>query len=410
MKQVLAKIQPSPQERKQVKTITTTFLTALNKHLKYAKALVGGSAAKGTWLSGGHDIDIYALFEYKKFKGKSGELSELLVKSLRKAFPQQKIERLHGSRDYFQIHYEHYVFEVVPIIKISKAEDALNITDISPLHAQWVNKQGKAIKPEIMLAKQFCKANRCYGAESFIAGFSGYVLEILIAYYGSLKKLLQASLKWKKKEVIDPSTFFPKRDALFHMNKSKQQSPIIVIDPVDKSRNAAAALNLEQMKVFQSLARKYLKKPSGTYFEKEEFSLEKLQKQSKSNHLVYLEVAPLPGKHDVVGAKLLKVFTHLKRELMRYIIVKADWEWEKLYFIVKEKKLPAMEIRQGPPIKLKEFVKDFKKKNKNAFVKNGKIAAKVEVMHPKLEDFVKHALKHPYVQERIKKVKKIVIL
>ncbi len=53
---------------------------------------------------------------------------------------------------------------------------------------------------------------------------------------------------------------------------------------------------------------------------------------------------------------------------------------------------------------MKEFVKDFKKKNKNNYVSSGHVMAKVKRKYPKLDDFVKDVFKDEYVKERVKKV------
>jgi len=73
------------------------------------------------------------------------ELSDLLEKKLKSAFKSKKISRLHGSRDYFQIKENDFTTEIIPILDIKKAEQAEKITDVSPLHAEWVNKKGKSL-------------------------------------------------------------------------------------------------------------------------------------------------------------------------------------------------------------------------------------------------------------------------
>ncbi|MBI4147259.1 CCA tRNA nucleotidyltransferase [Candidatus Woesearchaeota archaeon] len=418
MKQVLLRIKPNKEEEKQFITVTDSFLKALNSTLgAEAKAILGGSGAKGTWLSGNHDIDIFVLFDYKKYADGSAELSGLLEKALKKAFPKEKIARLHGSRDYFQLSYQKLMFEAVPILKITKAEQACNITDISPLHSQWVNKHAAKSKDDIRLLKQFCKANNLYGAESYIGGFSGYVLEILTAYYGSFEKVLKASQKWKEKEVIDPSKFYQTKElALFHINSSKLQSPLVVVDPVDKTRNAAAALSMERFLLFKEAAKKYLQRPAEEFFAKEKITIDSLQKKYKGKGtLVFLTLSPAEGKEDVVGAKILKVFEFLQEKLCDFGLIHGGRAWDKgqdaqLYFVAKKTELPAEEVRMGPPLKMTEYVEDFKKKNKNTFVESGRIKAKVKVEHPKLKDFVAALLKDEYVKERIKGVKDLKVI
>ncbi len=180
MNPFIAAIKPTLDEEKRVKAVTVSFLKKLNANLTDATAILGGSGAKGTWLSGNHDLDIFVLFPLRKYASRSGELSDIIGPVLQKLFPQQQLKRVHGSRDYFQLMYEGFNIEVVPILKIARAEQAVNITDVSPLHTKWVSAKSAAIKDEILLAKQFCKAQSLYGAESYITGFSGYVLEILV--------------------------------------------------------------------------------------------------------------------------------------------------------------------------------------------------------------------------------------
>src|SRR3989344_5685574 len=418
LKLVLQKIKPGKDEQKKFSTATASFLKSLNAALgKDGTAILGGSGAKGTWLSGNHDVDVFVLFDYKKYVDRSAELSALLEAALQKAFPKISIERLHGSRDYFQLWYQGLMFEIVPIIKISKAEQARNITDISPLHSAWVNKNAAKIKDEIRLLKQFCKANNLYGAESYIGGFSGYVLEILTAQYGSFEKVLKATQRWKEKDVVDPSKFYPTKElALFHINTSKLQSPLIVVDPVDKSRNAAAALSMEKFLLFKELAKKYLQKPAEEFFVKEKITLASLQQKYKGKGtLVFVIVVPTEGKEDAVGGKLLKVFEFLREKMHAFGLVHGGWTWDKgqevlFYFVAKKKELPSEEIRVGPPLKLKEYVEDFKKKNKNTFEEKGRMMAKVKVENPKLKDFVNALLKNEYVTERVEKIKKMEVV
>lgn len=410
---ILSKIKPKPAETKKFQRITAQFLKKLNQQLKpaRAKAILGGSGEKDTWLSGSHDIDIFVQFDYDKYKSQSPTLSDILEDALKKTFP--NVKRLHGSRDYFQLQYQTYLFEVVPILKITKASQSLNITDISPLHAQWIKKTPQKIKDEIRLAKQFAKANNCYGAESYISGFSGYVIEILTVFYGSFEKLLQAASKWESKDIMDIKKYYKKHEVFKKINSSKLRSPLIVIDPVDKTRNAAAALSIEKFLLFKQKAADFLQKPELKFFEKEKISFKKLEKGTLHN-LVYLEINPLTGKNDVVGTKLLKVFQYLKKKLVPFKFQEAGWEWDEknkavFYFILEKKQILPYTIRTGPPLKLEEYVKEFKKKHKETFEERGRVSAKIPIKNFLLKDFVKDILKDTYVKERIKGIKKITI-
>ena len=262
LSEVLSDIRPTKEYEKEILDKANKIINKINKDIKHAKAVLGGSGAKGTWLKT-FDADIFVKFNYGKFKDKSNKLSDILGKFLKKSF---KATRLHGSRDYFQIKQQKFTFEIVPILEIKKAEQAKNITDVSPLHSNFVLKH-KKLTDEIRLTKQFFKAAKVYGAESYIHGFSGYVCEILTVYYGSFIKLMKYIPKWKEKTVIDIKHYYKNKNIFIEINQSKLTSPLIIIDPVQKDRNAAAALDYEKFEVLKHRAKEFLKKPSKEFFE-----------------------------------------------------------------------------------------------------------------------------------------------
>ena len=101
LQNVLKIIKPSEKEEKEVQDKINPVLYKINKSLKDAKAILGGSGVKGTWLKQANDADIFVKFNYNKYKDKSAEISNILEKILKnKKF---KVSKLHGSRDYFQI-------------------------------------------------------------------------------------------------------------------------------------------------------------------------------------------------------------------------------------------------------------------------------------------------------------------
>ncbi len=411
IKEVLAKVKPSEEEESKFRSNVGEFIKKTKAALGDARAILGGSGAKGTWISGVYDIDIFVLFPYNKYRERSSELADMLENRLKKNF--KKYVRLHGSRDYFQINIGSYLFEIVPILSIKNSKEAINITDVSPLHAGFVVKNSNdKLRDDIRLAKQFCKAAKCYGAESHIQGFSGYVLEILVIYYGGFIGLLKNAVKWQEREVIDIKKHYKRsKDVFTSINFAKLHSPLIIIDPVDKKRNAAAALNRDKFYVFKERAKQFLAKPSNELFVKEEVSFESLKTKYKNDNLAYTEVKSLKGKEDVVGSKLLAVFGHLKHKLKEFRIIKADWDFDhdkgigKFWFAVEKKELDKYEIRSGPPVKLKKYADDFKKKHKMAYMKDGRLFAKVPRTNNKIEGYVKEILKDGYIQDRIKEVK-----
>tara|TARA_Y100000034_G_scaffold135055_1_gene205497 strand:- start:820 stop:2031 length:1212 start_codon:yes stop_codon:yes gene_type:complete len=396
---VLKSITPDKGETKAILSTAKNFVKKLNSKLKEGKAVLGGSIAKGTWLSGDYDIDIFAMFN-KEYIDK--DISGILEKKLKSLKPIKisGIRKVKGSRDYFQIRQDPYTFEVVPIIKISRADKAENITDISPLHTKWLKKKtNKKLLNEIRLTKAFCKSNKLYGAESYIKGFSGYSLEILTVYYGGFEKLMKAASKWKNGLKIDIEKHYQ------GLNQSKV-SPLIIIDPVQHDRNTSAALSENKFNLFIDIAKKFNRNPSPRFFERKKLDLEDLK------GAVVLAVAPLSGKEDVVGSKLLKAFEFIGKRLKEegFKIGDYDWEWNKtaiFWYFVKNKKLSINYKHFGPPIKEDDHLEKFRKKySKNPLKKQGsRVYVELTRDKPYVMDYLKVLIKHSYLKGKVKGIK-----
>lgn len=371
-KEISNLINPSKKEIKKVNSVTKEVFNKIEKKIKEegitAQPFLGGSVAKETWLPGTSDIDLFLRFDYEKYKSKSNELSDLLEKILEDF----NTKRRKGSRDYFIIEdYEGFEIEIVPVLNIDNPKQEKNITDVSPLHVKWVKdkiNERKSLSREIKIAKLFLKAQRCYGAESYIKGFSGHVTDILIAYYNSFRKFIKAVPKWEPKMFIDIENHYKgKKEAMEKMNSSKLQSPLIVVDPIQPERNAAAALSREKFERLKKSAKEYLKKPGIEFFKEERITIEDLEKKDK---LIVLEAEPQKEGKDRAGAELLKKFQKVKRRLKEhdFKILNSGWQWypgeKAMYWLYFPKKpLSKKKRHDGPPFSAdKKDIQKFKEK------------------------------------------------
>jgi len=397
LQQALEEIKPSAKEEKETKERINTLIKKIQKSVS-GKVILGGSGQKGTWLRNAHDADIFVQFP-ASYKNK--DISSVLGKALRKF----KAIRLHGSRDYFQIKEKKFTFEIIPIIKIKKAKDAENITDVSPLHSIWVRKH-KKYADDIRLTKQFFKAAKVYGAESYINGFSGYICEVLSIYYKGFTNVVKAISKWKAQVIVDAENHFKGRKINFELNAAKRRGPLIIIDPVQESRNAAAAVSQDKFEQIIAYAKKFLKKPSIDFFHVKKIDTEHLKKKGE---LVVCKVKPLAGKKDVVGSKLLKCLEHIKKGLARhdFSLLFSDWEWDKegrFYFVLKKEVLSENITIQGPPLKRAFFVKEFKKKHKKVKQDKKRIYAIEKRKYRKASLLISNIIKDTYIKERVKSI------
>lgn len=402
--EILSKIEKEIVPSKKISPKITNKIEKINSLIKNsdlkAKAVLGGSFAKGTYLKNDFDIDVFIKFDLSYKDKNLSNLLEPIIKLL-------KPQRLHGSRDYFKLPGTPS-FEIIPVLDVNKPEDATNITDMSPLHAKWVNEN---IKPkqrnEIRLAKAFCKANKVYGAESYIQGISGHVLDILVIHYGSFLKLLEEITKLKDKDIIDHYNVH--KGNIKKLNKSKIQSPIIVIDPITPDRNAAAALGKEKFEILKKKAKAFLENPDISFFRKEIITEESLIKKQGKNKLIIYYLTPQEGKKDVIGSKILKAYKYILNKFTNnsFTIIKSGWEWDDkamLWYICKNEMLEKEFLRVGPPINQQYHVELFKNKHKEIIIKDERIYAKVKRKYRKIEKLAEDLLSNETVNEKINEI------
>ncbi len=404
---IIGRLKPAKEEKKKAEESIKAFISKIRLP-KGAKIVVGGSYAKGTWISGKHDIDLFASFDLKKYSEKSNTIADILENSIKRI----EHKRVHGSRDYFEIKNGSYTYEIIPILEIAKAEQALNITDVSPLHTKWVKKNidGKQAD-EARLLKAFLIAQKIYGAESYIRGFSGYACEILIAHFKTFEKLMKAVSKWKKdKVIIDIEKYYDPKKVLLQLNSSKTQSKLVIIDPVQKDRNVTAALSDESFEIFKKSSALFISRPSEEFFTLKKKTAENLKKESKTMKTIVIEAVPLDGKKDVENTKILKIKEHIEQKLERngFKVYESGVEWNEkpLMWITTNKKISDYLIFKGPPVASTEHLSRFKKiHGKQVFIKGSKSFARLKREFTEPANFIlKTIKKDQYIAERVKKV------
>ena len=388
LKEVLETVKPSGKELTEINKTVESFLKKIEQNRKNrkinAQVFVGGSFAKKTLIKkDSYDIDIFIRFD-KKYKNELlSDMTEKILSGLRAA-------RVHGSRDYFKVHAsDNLFFEIVPVKKIRNPKEAENITDLSYSHVNYIKKKIKNEKllDGIRLAKAFCYANGSYGAESYVQGFSGYGLELLVYHYGSFRGFIKAisKIKPEEKEVIDIEKHHKnKSQILMDLNSAKLKSPIILVDPTYKQRNVLAALSEETFRNFQKICHEFLKKPSKEFFTQKTVNIENIKKNAKSKGYEFILLKATTDKQegDIAGSKLLKIYKHLVLEANRFFDIKAKgFEYSKgktarFFFVGKNKKELLI---SGPRIDQEKHVKRFRIKHKTIFIKNSRLYAKLHL-------------------------------
>lgn len=395
LNEVLKKINPPEEDIKFIKKSLEEFKEKLERRIKENKVdadvFVGGSFAKGTLIKKKeYDIDIFIRFDIKYRNENLSAITKNLLKNT-------DYSVIHGSRDYFRLNIRKDIFfEIVPILEIKNPKEAQNITDLSYFHVRYIKqKLTNKISDDIKLAKVFCHANNSYGAESYISGFSGYALELLIYHYKSFLNFVKAIAKMKSRGIIDIDKLHKdKRMVMLDINSAKLKSPIILVDPTYRQRNALAALSEETFLKFQKACRNFLKNPSEKFFETKRINFEKTEKDAKKKKYEFVSLLTRTNRQegDIAGSKLLKFHRHFSGETSRFFEIKnSGFEYDdkksaKSFFAVKSKKEILI---QGPRKENADNVIMFKKEHKNTFVKNGKVFAR-EKINFSIKEFIKN--------------------
>jgi len=391
LKEELEKIKPSKEYISSIKSKADEVVKKLSQ--SNITAIIGGSLAKGTLVKSTQkqDIDIFLVFEDESQIKKLGE-------KLKKIKLNGRVKTIHGSRDYFQIEKDNLTLELVPVLKDTDPKFAENVTDISLNHVKYITskiKKNPEISDEILLSKHFFKANKIYGAESYIKGFSGYSLEVLTIYFGSFINLLK---NLPKKYFIDPEKLFKNEaEANREINTSKLTGPILLIDPTYKYRNISAGLGKETFEKFKILSKEFLKRPSKDFFTIKQVDFEKLKSLSlsKKARLLSLDLSTDRQEGNIAGTKMKKLLDFFIRELNRkgQEVLISEFEYSntgknaKAYIIVKEN---SEILVKGPPVKMNEAVKFFRKDKTNTFEKRGIIYSKEKIT---VEEILNHVQK-----------------
>lgn len=270
---IIERIKPTKEERENLKKIFEAIKRRFELFLpESVEVCLVGSAARNTNLRGKSDFDVFLLFPTTISRQ---ELEERGLRYAKRAVRPNKWSVWYAEHPYLRSKLYGVDVDIVPAYKIESIGERMTAVDRTPLHTRYLSERLKneKLREDILLLKQFLKANGLYGAELKIEGFSGYLCELLVLHYGSFEKLIKEAADWKPRMVVD----------IEKHGKKAFSEPLVVIDPVDPNRNVASAVSETSFARFIVLAREYLKNPRlGMFFPPSEMkSKKKLRREVK---------------------------------------------------------------------------------------------------------------------------------
>lgn len=377
LKEVLQKIIPKLKEKEKMEKIAASLerKVSLICEQNRIEAIIRleGSVAKNTWLSGDPDIDIFIRLPTTVSRE---DLDKIGLKIARKATEGLKqIERF-AEHPYLEAFIDGIRLNIVPCYNTSPG-NWLSATDRTPFHTDYINKHmNLKMQNEVRLLKKFMKGINVYGAEIKVGGFSGYLCELLTLHYGSFNSTLQAFAQHVPKRIVDIEGYYKQRareiELLF-------PEPLVIIDPVDKRRNVASAVQPEKLYEFVAASRAFLQSPSHKFFYPPKtipFPPNELKLKMEKNgaSIIFLIFNGVKAVPDILWGQIYRTKRSLRKllELNNFKVIRDTvWNNEEqeqtiIIFEIEQTIIPLIKKHLGPPIGHEKECEKFLSKYKNS--------------------------------------------
>jgi tRNA nucleotidyltransferase (CCA-adding enzyme) len=396
----LKDIKPSIDDRRKVLEFSNKLMKIIadyanERNIEVSCRLVG-SMAKKTSLMDKADIDIFMTFPL--------DYPEEKLKEYGLEFGQYCIEHVNGkpeiryaSHPYVTGIIDDFEVDFVPCYNIRDASELKSAVDRTILHTDYVQEHlSDEEASQVLLLKKFMTSVNTYGANSKVNGFSGYLCELLILKYHSFEKVVEtAAHKWQNQYKIDLENYG---------TSSNYKDRLIVIDPVDKNRNVAAALSMQKFSEFIVACRNFLKNPSNEYFKERTINankdeiIDEFNKRATKCYILSFNVPELPD--DVI-------YPQVNKTMNSFVNVSKMYDFniiESNYYIDSENKahiileydvdrLSNVKIHHGPLVRYGENGFNFKEKYPQAYIKNNKWIAVSERKYKSVQEMIENIVK-----------------
>ena len=357
----LRDLQPSVRENEK---LTKTARTVVELVRKYPSPLItdvgfGGSFAKGTWLKGDADLDVFVKINPSVDRVEFERLGkEIGLQSLKKYRTQLR----YSEHPYVEGFVKGVRVNIVPCYDVERGRWK-SAADRSPYHTEYINNNlDPRMKQEVRLLKAFLKFVGIYGAQIAKGGISGYVTEILIQKYGTFVSTLQSIAEIaRNREIISVGKVDSDVLKTFESN-------IVIIDPVDPRRNLGTAISAESLGKFILASRAFIQRPSLHYFGVKKYR--KFKKVELEPNLLIIEFRYEPRSPDIIWGQLKKMLNSISKQLQlsQFNVIRSTCTTDErgsaaLVFLLQSITLPSYTERIGPEIFRKKESANFISKN-----------------------------------------------
>jgi len=334
-------VAPSPAENAEIGRLAKALLAktrrAAARFPEVKGVLMGGSFAKGTWLPGHVDLDIFVRIDpatpLERFERVGLEVGATATRG----YPTGK---KYAQHPYTEATVEGVRVNIVPCFAV-KAGEWKSAADRSPYHVELVEGLPLEKKNQVRLLKLFMNGVGVYGAEIQRQGFSGYVAEVLVLKHQDFESVVRWFADYK----------FPPNGRIFSLP-----------DPVDEGRDLGIAVSGESLGRVVLACREFLRRPDLAYFGR---------MSGKAHASLDGDVYAVLFSHkelseDTLWGELRKTLKHVVRHLevsgfaiARSMAASDNKSRSAILLIPEFTELPAVEQRVGPTVDRRKDVDAF---------------------------------------------------
>ncbi len=315
------------------------------------RALIAGSAARGTFLKDRLDVDLFMLFPPTLSREELARHGLGLAEAVLTA-----PERRYADHPYLRGTFQGFTVDAVPGYAVTDPSHPLSPVDRTPFHDEYLRAhETPATVADVRLAKQFLRGLGVYGSEARTQGFSGYLVELLVLQFAGFRPLLENARSWRIPARVRPPSEDPPR--------LPDEVALILADPVDPHRNVASALSRRNLAVFVLAADAYVADPSESWFRPRTERLltraDGLARMAERGTAVVVVELPRPSLvDDTLYPQIRKAQRALAEEVARagFVVLgsasSAGAGGVLVAIELASETLPAVRIQDGPPVGL----------------------------------------------------------
>ncbi|MGP6294056.1 CCA tRNA nucleotidyltransferase [Caldiplasma sukawensis] len=323
------------------------------------KAELVGSLSRGTSLKNS-DMDIFLIFPREIYSKREMEKIGLDTGFSLLEKPVSKF----AEHPYVSGYFRETKVDIVPCFEIKPGERIISSVDRTPLHSKYLKERmNDEMRNEAIKLKLFLKGQSIYGSELKTGGFSGYVSELLITMFGTFESFIKYCSSLKGRMVLN--------------NIEKFDSPVVLIDPVDATRNAAAAVTEHSLSVLKMAARAYVDQPSPLFFDYELIKNKKEKCRERDTFIIIFKMKRPELVDDIIypqlhlSLKSLKTFSEINELPFLDGEVYADENNVSILMEFLSRNISSVKMHWGPEVDNENALKFYKKYIGNPSVLRG---------------------------------------